>query len=118
MQFTADLTADTIALLEARARNGHDAGRIVNGLFVAIFTVLKHDKEFTLQHDSAPYSSFRTKQPTSFAAKIMRAPMQCCWPGTCIQMSNRIPAQAGIQPVFRQQQGPKGGPKHHVKYHQ
>jgi len=51
MQFTADLTADTIALLEARARNGHDAGRIVNGLFVAIFTVLKHDKEFTLQHD-------------------------------------------------------------------
>jgi hypothetical protein len=50
-QFTANIVSDTIALLEARAHDGHDAGRIVDTLFMGIFVALKRDKEFTIPHD-------------------------------------------------------------------
>jgi hypothetical protein len=51
MQFTTDVTADTISLIEARAHDGRDAGRIIDALLMGVFTALKHDKEFILTHD-------------------------------------------------------------------
>jgi hypothetical protein len=87
-----DLARDIIDLIESRAHNGRNAGRIVEALFTKIFTALRRDPRFDAltrtEFDLLVADAVADAEHTLFAATHGHLhadaaidAVRCCFPG-------------------------------------